>query len=177
MRTAANLLLVLGFCLGTLGAAGFAPEVERGAWAFLLGGLALVVTGGLVGRTAGRASAGGDQRESEERARFAARLDSILQTVRELEAGRARLAPEEIRRRLDELFEGELFELTSRHEELQALLGFDAYARVWDGVATGERLLYRVWTMLTDGWNEQALDELSLARAQLERSAQVLASV
>ena len=175
MRKAANALLVLGFCLGTLGAAGFAPDVERGAWAFLLGGLALVVTGGLAGRT-GRAGVRGAERDSEERARFAARLASILGTVRELEAGRDRIPPAEIRRRLDELFEGELFELTSRHEELQALLGFEAYARVWEGVATGERLLYRVWTMLTDGWDEQALQELSLARAQLERAAQMLAN-
>ena len=176
MKAVAALLLALGFCLGTVGAAGFGQPIERGAWAFLLGGLALVVVGGLLSR-AGRAHAGGEQHQGEERARFAARLSSILDSVRALEADRDRVPPEDIRRRLDRLFEGELFELTSRHEELQALLGFDAYARVWDGLATGERLLYRTWTMLTDGWNEQALGELSLARAQLERSAQALASV
>ena len=63
-----------------------------------------------------------------------------------------------------------LLRLTSKHEEIVSLVGFSAYARAWEGVATAERLLARAWSVATDGHLEEARGELPAAREWLEKA-------
>ncbi len=178
MKPFSGLLLTAGFCLATLGAAGLSDPPQTHAAVFFGAGLAALVLGGLLGRLAvrntreARRSAG-----AEERQRLAQLLESIRESIRAVESAAERMERSDIHRRVDELIGGPFFELTSRHEELIQNLGFKTYARVWDGVAVAERLLNRSWSMLTDGWTEEALQELPRARAHIERSLAVLSAL
>jgi hypothetical protein len=125
-------------------------------------------------RASGAAAAGLDARRAE--------IEELLTRVRTLihrltadaknggAVGASALERSALLARIDALFSGELFDLTSRHEEVAALLGFEKYARVWDGVAAAERRLARVWSLATDGHLEEALEELPGARQAIERA-------
>jgi len=170
MRFLPNLLIVVGFCLGTLGAAGFDAQPERGALAYLVVGMAMLVVGGVWERRM-QSSRDGATDHASSLSGFMRAVDAIRDKVAQLDDAKGTLHPEEIRSRIDHLLGEELFDLTSRNEEVIALVGFNAYAKAWDGVATAERLLARCWSMITDGFAEEGLEELPLARAAIDQAA------
>ncbi len=59
-------------------------------------------------------------------------------------------------------------------DELIQLIGFNQYARIWDGVAVAERLLARAWSMYTDGHPDEAAQELPLARTALDNAVEAM---
>lgn len=176
MKILPNLLIVAGFCLGTLGAAGFDEPPEDYAVLYLVLGMIFLIAGGLAARSARRAPGehvgGGSGVEG-----FLATIETIRDAVVKLDDGRATLSSAEIHGRIDDLLRDDYFDLTSRNEELIALLGFNNYAKVWDGVASAERLLARCWSMITDGHDEEGLSELPLARTHIEHAATQLATL
>lgn len=170
MEIVAKLIVVIAFCTGTVGAAGMKAPPE-GAAPWLLGlGVIGIIAGGIWGRLLTRKSVGevGDHDESRETLRR--QIEVIRDIVVDLDERKAELTSDELTERIDQLMKNEYFDLTSRHEELMKLLGFAEYARVWEGVATAERLLARVWSIATDGHLEEALEDLPNARRQLERA-------
>lgn len=168
MQHLARLLLVAGFCVGTLGAAGFAKTPEPEALPVFGLGLALVAAGGLLWRRSLRGGADGDAAVHGERERYRALVLSVRDSVGGLASEARREDPLSVREEIDQIVQGDLFDLTSGHEDLAALLGFDAYSSIWEGVAGGERLLNRAWSMLTDGAVDEGLAELPLAHRQFE---------
>lgn len=192
MKVITNLLIVFGFCLGTVGAAGFhspsqklsdeaaanAPEdepaTEPNAWLMFVGGLLVLAVGGVMQRTQNRqeAEAGaGASRASEGLLR---EVQAVATKIAALDDEKQSLDSEAVRSRIDALLAEEYFDLTSRNEEIAKALGFTDYAKVWDGIATAERLLARTWSMATDGHLEQGLEELPKARAQIESAVREL---
>ena len=168
----ARIFLVAGFCVGTLGAAGFDKQRESGAWPIFAAGLVLLFSGGFLFRRT-RAGAGASQTTAQgEKDRYQRQLIGVRDAVRQLSAQARELDPDEIRHTIDDLSLGALFDLTSEHEQISALLGFRDYARVWEGVAAGERLLNRAWSMLTDGAIQEGLAEIPLALAQFEAAVE-----
>lgn len=163
-----NVVIVIGFCMGTLGAAGFASPREDYALTLLVVGMALLVIGGLWAHRARRSPAAAARGWSL--AAFVAAVEGIRDKVVELDEGRGRLAPQEIHRRIDELLRDEYFDLTSRNNELIALVGFNAYATAWDDIASAERLLARCWSMITDDFADEGTEELPLAREHLDHA-------
>ena len=196
MKLLTNLIIVVGFCLGTVGGAGFhapigeEPPAETGGLSSVLantepnavlmfaGGFALLFVGGFLARSQKKAAleetgaSGGGLKEW-----LAAQLATIRELVVELDERKADLSPEEMRERISDLLGGEYFDLTDKTEELSGTLGFDAYARVWEGVATAERLLSRVWSMSTDGFHTEGVEELPRARREIERAASAATSL
>lgn len=231
-----KLLVVLGFCLGALGAAGFhapsdpveasrqenaeeldasisARSTETLAWPFFAGGLGLLLLGGFLSRRGdgggagardgdGRAVSGSSTWPSERavpasdpsadggpggaaaegeqataRAEFLTMLEGLRDQVATLDDEKQGLSADDIRGRIDALISGPWFDLTQRNEELMQLLGFAGYARVWEGVATAERLLARCWSMATDGHLEEGLEELPHARENIARAAGEMAAL
>ena len=166
--------MVVAFCTGTVGAAGMSDPPEE--WAPLL--LGLGIGGILIGALLARYARGGTARAEEGHVRskeaFRSEIERIRAIVVELDERKAELNRVEMAKRLDELLGKEYFDLTARHEELASLLGFTHYARVWEGVATAERLLARVWSLATDGHLEEALEDLPLARAHLNRACEAM---
>lgn len=164
-----RLLFIAGFCLATVGAAGFASPREPEALPFLIVGLVVVAITGLMQRRMRRqADAAGADGLS--RAQLAAAVTEVLEGTRRLEAEAARLDHAELGARIEQLA-GRCAEIGSVNEDYIRLLGLREYTLIWDGFATGERLLNRAWSMSTDGFPADARLELPRARAHFERSA------
>ena len=170
MRFLPNVLIVGGFCLATLGAAGFDAQREPNAATYLVLGMIVLVVGGVWDRRMKRSTTETVDHGSS-LAGFVTTVEAIRGKVVQLDDGKGTLHPDEIHSRIDHLMGEEFFDLTSRHEELIALVGFNAYAKAWDGIATAERLLARCWSMITDGFAEEGLEELPLARAAIDQAA------
>ncbi|RMH04333.1 MAG: hypothetical protein D6702_03405 [Planctomycetota bacterium] len=174
----ARLVLVVGFCLATVGSAGFAEPVEDGAWGLLIAGLAATVAGGLALRALQRrriaaGAAGGGLAP----AGLAAALTEIQREVQSLAAAAAGLGPAELAARIDPILSGPCFELGSRNEAYARLLGAEAFARVWSGFAVAERLLARAWSMATDGFPEEARAELPRAEEAISAACREAAAL
>jgi len=166
----ANLLLVLGFCLGTVGAAGFTSPPEARAWPLIGSGLGLLVVGGALHRVHKRqiaAGTGGGKGAIQE---FRELLEVIHGQVVAMDEGRETIAQNALRERIDSLLRNEYFDFASRNEEWIGILGFKSYALVWDGVAVAERLLARTWSMSIDGHHAQGVAELPIARRAIEKA-------
>jgi hypothetical protein len=159
-------LLVTGFCLGAVGAAGFTDPVEPLAWPFFLSGVGATVVGGLLLRREQRRRAEAESRGGEfSRAGLAAALAPIAREVVRLDDEKDAVEREEFCARIDALLVGPYFELGNRNEEYIRALGPATFARVWEGFAISERLLARAWSIATDDHFEEACAELPRARA------------
>ncbi|MEZ5976544.1 MAG: hypothetical protein R3F17_07960 [Planctomycetota bacterium] len=220
MNAIANFLIVLGFCLGSLGAAGFhspaksatplrlanelqsaegataPPQFEtlakalegatddvrkqvgevsasrfepKAEWYFGAG-LGLFLLGVVLARKARKASAADHEQRKSGGQELSQRIESVHNRLTELSMLEKDYTPTQVRDALAELHEGEMYELTSRFEQWSNLLGFDRYARIWKGVADGERLSNRAWTMYTDGFPREGREELAYARAAFEEA-------
>jgi len=169
MAALLRLLFIAGFCLATVGAAGFTSPREPQALPFLIAGLVVVAFSGLVQKRMRRhADAAGV--DGLTRAQLAAAVTEVLEGTRRLEAEAAQLENAELGARIEQLA-GRCAEIGAVNEDYIRLLGLREYTRIWDGFATGERLLSRAWSMSTDGFPEPARLELPRARAHFERSA------
>ena len=183
MRAIIHLLIIIGFCAASLGAAGLgnpsaADSVSQSmAVTILITGSLLLVICGLVTKSL-KKSAGAEDAEANEPADdFASLLAEISREIRLLDDSRAGLAQAELTERINSLLKNQYFDLTSRNEELAALLGFSVYATIWDGVASAERLLLRAWSMATDEHLDEAIQELPRARSHIERACAAMQKV
>lgn len=171
MAILARLILVLGVCLGAIGAAGFAETVEPEAWPLFVAGIVTSVIGGLllrreVRRRATEGAEGGLTREG-----LAEALGAIAREVETLDDERETLDRDAFCERIDALLTGACFELGSRNEDYARLLGPSDFAGIWEGFAVCERLLARAWSIATDGHLEEAREELSRAREPIVTAA------
>lgn len=181
MKIFANILAILGFCIAALGAAGFEPSetaaAEPRAIPLLVGGIAMLIVGAVLLKQQKAGPAAGEEGASQGRTEVLGRLEGIRDEVASLSEGRETMESDEVRSRIDGLLSGPYFDLTSRNEELIALVGFSDYARVWEGVANAERRLARCWSLCTDGHADEGLPELPVAQRELESACQVMASL
>lgn len=170
MKILLRIVFVAGFCLATIGAAGFAHEREPAAAPLLAAGLGLVLLTAITTRLRrdhGGAGPGGGRNRSQ----LAERLAAITHEARAIEAAGPGLQAPALVERLDALLSGPCAEVGADNEEWARLLGLAEYTRIWDGFATGERLLARAWSMSADGHAGEARDLLPRIRAQFERAA------
>jgi len=182
MKHLAMILVVLGVCVGALGASGFHRPMsgegtrERNALTFFVIGVTSLGLGGFLVR---RSRVSGADHHTVEAEKDAARvsLEAILAIVADLDRDRETLSSQEIRDAIDRLMREEFFDLTSKADDLMLLFGFQDYARVWEGVATGERLLNRCWSLCTDGYDDEGLAELPLAHAALRSAVEAMHSI
>jgi hypothetical protein len=168
MAKIGNLFLILGVCLGTVGAAGFSDPPEPGSWLLFGLGLAGVVIGGLLLRRVARGASGQAGHAAAAIGDLVQRVESIAQQVGDIDREKGQLSASEFCHRLEQLTSGEYFELGSRSDEYQQQLGFGSFSKVWAGIAVCERLLARAWSMATDGHLAEAHLEIPMARAEIE---------
>lgn len=177
MLALANSILILGVCLGVIGAAGFTEPVQEGAYGFFAAGLVACTIGGLLLRRESRSRGDGNAHAAAAVGDLQQRVESIARRVGGIEASMAGLDAGSFAKQVDELLAGEYFELGSRSDDYIQLLGFGKFTRVWGGVAVAERLLARAWSMATDGFLDEAQEEIPLARAQLASAVQAAESL
>jgi hypothetical protein len=130
-------------------------------------GLVLVVAGGLMSRRRGGREEDGsaDARPSES---FPQTLASLIQTLDAMEAPLTS-EPEdgtspELREQIDDLLEGPIAGWVNRRADLIDADGLGAFAEYFGLFSAGERNLSRMWTTLTDGRPDVALDALQHSR-------------
>lgn len=172
MIALANTILILGVCLGVVGAAGFTDPVQDGAYAFFAAGIAACVAGGIMLRRATRAGGSGSSHAAAAVGDLQQRLQAIAARVGQLEGAMGGMDRSAFCEEVDDLLAGDYFELGSRSDEYMQLLGMGPYTQVWDGVAGAERLLARAWSIGTDGYLDEARAEIPLARGRLEAAVQ-----
>jgi len=167
-----TLILILGVCFGVVGAAGFTDPPQDGAYLAFAVGIGCCIAGGLMLRRAAAATGNGESHLAAAAGELSQRLEAIAGQVRDLESRMQQLPREGFCAEIDEILQGEYFELTRRNEQYTAQLGFSHYSQVWTGVAVGERLLARAWSIATDGHYDEAKTEIPQVRAQLQSALQ-----
>ncbi len=181
MTTPIKILIILGFCAAALGGAGLGTPADEHsvssnlAWIIFCCGTLALVTGGVLQKLAKKKAGGTGTGETSAENYFSKLFEEIRQELHSLDDSRADLSEKELITKIEDLLKTRYFDLTSRHEELTALLGFSKYAAIWDGVASTERLLSRAWSMTTDGHLEEAIEELPRARTHFERACDAMA--
>lgn len=183
MNLLLRLIFIIGVCLATVGSAGFHDPFKSGhaadkgglyeTWAPALfsAGLGVIVVGTLVRRSVRQQVAiAGTERIAAARDSILALLSCVRDKVADLGDSAVRLDREELCTRVDHLLNQEYFDLVEKREDLIQLAGFNDFARIWDGVAAAERLLARVWSMATDGYLREAVQELPRALSNLDRA-------
>jgi len=130
-------------------------------------GLVLVVAGGLMSRRKGGGEEEGpaEARPSES---FSQTLTSLIEALDAMEAPLA-AEPEDgtapqLRDQINGLLEGPIAGWVNRREVLIDADGLGAFAEYFGLFSAGERNLSRVWTTLTDGRPDVALDALQHSR-------------
>jgi hypothetical protein len=176
MTTPIRILIILGFCAAALGGAGLGKPADGDsinsdyAWILFCCGTLALVTGGVLQKLAKKKPGGTGTGDAQAENYFSELLEKIRWEIHSLDDSKKDLSEKELITKIEDLLKTHYFNLTSRHEELAALLGFSKYAEIWDGVASAERLLSRTWSMATDGHLEEAIEEIPRARAQIERA-------
>ena len=166
-----RILLVVGFCTATVGAAGFAEDIETAApWMLVLGLLGVLIPGFLLKRKL-RDAAHAEHGAALGYDALGGELGELATRVESLAAERDDLDRASLCTRVNELLHGPYFRIGSRNEDYMRALGNADYARLWDGFAVSERLLARAWSMATDGHLEEARQELPRAAQHARRAA------
>lgn len=190
MKFLPNILYVVGVCIAVVGGAGFHDPTETGrdgvtaranetlAWPLFAGGMVMIVAGGVVRRSAKPASTSPTGEHASGTGDDHMRLISAIRdTVAELDDKKSAMSQQELCTKIDDLLNGAFFDLVDKREALLDRLGFADYAKIWDGVATAERQLARVWSIATDGYLAQALEDLPAARANMDRALREMSAV
>jgi hypothetical protein len=177
MLAIANTILILGVCLGVIGAAGFTDPVQDGAYGFFAAGIVACTIGGFLVRRETRSRGDGHAHAAAAVGDLQQRVESIARRVGDIEESMGQLDASRFASEVDELLAGEYFELGSRSDDYIQLLGFGKFTQIWGGVAVAERLLARAWSMATDGALAEAQEEIPLARAQLASAVQAAESL
>jgi hypothetical protein len=170
MKYIAQLLFIGGFCLATVGGAGFSDPIEANALTMFIGGLVLVLIGGIMLRRAAHAEAHEKVAEGLSEDGLANAIERIADDVRTLIADASALDSKQLCTRVDAILQGPFFDVGSRNEDYMRVLGNTVYTRYWDGFAVSERLLARSWSMAADGALEEALAELPGVLRNIERA-------
>ncbi|MCP4093285.1 MAG: hypothetical protein GY747_07535 [Planctomycetes bacterium] len=170
MKYIAQLLFIGGFCVATIGGAGFSDPLEPNALIMFIGGLVLVLIGGIMLRRAAHAEAHEKVSDGLSEEGLANSIKRIADDVRSLVSDASSLDGKQLCTRIDAILQGPFFDVGSRNEDYMRVLGNTVYTRYWDGFAVSERLLARSWSMAADGALEEAVAELPGVLKNIERA-------
>lgn len=95
---------------------------------------------------------------------FSACLHDVTNSLDRLVGAKEELTCGKIHSELDRLIEGPLFDFAQARESILAAYGFALYAQVMAEFTRGERTASRAWSAAVDGYLEEAISSLELAR-------------
>ena len=93
-------------------------------------------------------------------------LEQVVADVEALDRDKESLDVYDLHRRIDETFTEHLAAFVEARESIAYRFGLQAYADVMSHFASGERYLHRVWSASTDGYVDEAHEQLGRAHEQ-----------
>ncbi|MDH4031818.1 MAG: hypothetical protein OEU49_13280 [Chromatiales bacterium] len=163
MAWAGYLLTVLGFLAGAFLASLDPVEMQ---WRWFVPCLLIGSIGVFLVKRSSHASARSDETLANNRDHVEGSLDSILENLAVLDAGKADIPPYELRFEIDRRFRTDLNRFVAARESLVHIYGLQAYADIMSAFAAGERYLNRVWSASADGYVDEAREYIGRAREQ-----------
>ncbi len=163
------------------------PEARLSAWfaaggVFFLLGIAVIVVGAVLVVRAERAAGQGDggAAGAAGEAGAPARLSEALKTLERevdtlLEQAKGE-APdwEAIKQALERLRYDHVEPIVEARDRYQRQLGMERFAMAFGPFSSAERMLYRAWSALVDGYHEEVLASLRTAHQRLEEGLREL---
>ena len=108
---------------------------------------------------------------------FTACLEDVTSSLDRLIGSKEELTCERIHHELDRLIEGSLFDFAQARENLLATVGFAPYARLIAEFTRAERTASRAWSAAVDGYLDEAISSLELAREVFTGVREILNSL
>ncbi len=172
MRAVGYILLTLGFLVAVfVSVLTAANEVE---WIWFAPALLI----GTVGVALARLSMRQETREAGTLSSNVEILESsigrIVEKITGLDAEKQALHPFDVHSRIDELFPEDLAAFVDARESITHLYGLQAYARVMNEFAAGERYLNRVWSASVDCYIDDVHEYIGRAKEQFTKTREVL---
>ncbi|MCP4861935.1 MAG: hypothetical protein GY902_11920, partial [Planctomycetes bacterium] len=115
MKYIAQLLFIGGFCVATIGGAGFSDPLEPNALIMFIGGLVLVLIGGIMLRRAAHAEAHEKVSDGLSEEGLANSIKRIADDVRSLVSDASSLDGKQLCTRIDAILQGPFFDVGSRN--------------------------------------------------------------
>jgi hypothetical protein len=168
MKLLGYLLITVGFLSGALAAS--QTKADKINWLWFIPCAALGVAGVVIVRMQLRSKAVladfaaaklGDVKNS---------ITEIVTRIHLLEAENKSLHPNDVHRRIDELFPEQLALFVNARASLGQAFGLQAYAEVMSEFAAGERYLNRAWSASVDGYIDEVADALARAKYQFQEA-------
>jgi len=104
-------------------------------------------------------------------------LDRVTRHIRELDEGKSEIDVYDLHARIDERFPDDLNAFADARKTIIHVHGLDAYARVMNAYAAGERYLNRVWSASIDGYVDEARAYLGHSRREFDEARRQLGSL
>ncbi len=175
MKLLGSILLTLGFLAGAYLAVAQVASVNwlgyGGSVGVMLGGMVLL----RIARAAALEQAGDKQAADIDVLRSS--LAALIEKVGVLESARSDEDQLSMHHRIDAELTVDINTFVEARESMIPRLGMQHYADIMSPFANGERLLNRAWSASADGYVDEVRSCITGARAELNKAAQLLASV
>jgi len=171
MKNIGYVVIAAGFLGGAVAAVADKDEV---GWAYFIPAVAAAAAGVLMVRLAHKTHSTSQKKLASNMEAVRTSLARITANIADLDGCKAEVETHDVRRRIDELFAGDLERFVEARESIVHVYGLQAYADVMSPFAAGERYLNRVWSASADGYVDEVNEYLGRATEQFADSLAVL---
>jgi hypothetical protein len=168
MRPLGHLLVWIGF----LGGAFVAVARQDGLWSlpWFLVALAVGAAGIAMVRIGTRRLTRHEEKLVADITTLRSSLEQVVADVEALDRDKGSLDVYDLAGRIDETFTEHLAAFVDARESIAHRFGLQAYADVMSHFASGERYLNRVWSASTDGYIDEAHEQLGRSHEQFSEA-------
>ena len=99
-----------------------------------------------------------------------ASLERVVQDIEALDRDKERIGVYGLHQHIDDTFVEDLNAFVQARESIAHSFGLQAYADVMSHFAAGERYLNRVWSASTDGYIDEAFEQIGRAHEQFDEA-------
>ena len=104
-------------------------------------------------------------------------LEQVVADAADLDRRKTQMSVYDLHGRIDDTFVEHLAQFVEAREAIAHRFGLQAYADVMSHFAAGERYLNRVWSASTDGYIDEAHEQLTRAHGEFEQALETLQRV
>jgi hypothetical protein len=168
MRPLGHLLVWIGFLAGAFLTVARQDELLSVPW--FVAALAVGAAGIALVRVGTRRLARHEDKLVADISTLHASLEQVVADVKALDHEKESLSVYDLHGRIDDTFAEHLAAFVEARESIAHRFGLQAYADVMSHFASGERYLNRVWSASTDGYVDEAHEQLVKAHEQFDEA-------